>query len=106
CETLYELVTAMPKSEMPYHFYTDHRFALVVLCIFLIMPMSISKEISIQKYTSVLGTLAATYLSVAIIIKYCTMPTVADHKAPLYSSGISSWASMFSVIPTICFGFQ
>ncbi|XP_047237651.1 putative sodium-coupled neutral amino acid transporter 8a [Girardinichthys multiradiatus] len=106
CETLYELVTAMPKSEMPYHFYTDHRFALVVLCIFLIMPMSISKEISIQKYTSVLGTLAATYLSVAIIIKYCTMPTVADHKAPLYSSGISSWASMFSMIPTICFGFQ
>uniref|UniRef100_A0A3B5MZM3 Amino acid transporter transmembrane domain-containing protein n=1 Tax=Xiphophorus couchianus TaxID=32473 RepID=A0A3B5MZM3_9TELE len=45
CNTLYELVTALPKSEMPYHFYTDHRFALVLLCFFLIMPMSIPKEI-------------------------------------------------------------
>ncbi|XP_036007975.1 putative sodium-coupled neutral amino acid transporter 8a [Fundulus heteroclitus] len=106
CDTLYELVTAMPKSEMPYHFYTDHRFALVLLCVFLIMPLSISKAISIQKYTSVLGTLAATYLTVAIIIKYFTMPAAPDHKTPLYSSGINSWASMFSVIPTICFGFQ
>ncbi|KAM4733896.1 putative sodium-coupled neutral amino acid transporter 8a isoform 1-T1 [Anableps anableps] len=71
CNTLYELVTAVPKSEMPYHFYTDHRFALVLLCFILIMPMSISKEITIQKYTR-----------------------------------IGAWASMFSVIPTICFGFQ
>ncbi|XP_038161395.1 putative sodium-coupled neutral amino acid transporter 8a isoform X1 [Cyprinodon tularosa] len=106
CDTLYELVTTTPKSEMPYHFYTDHQFALVLLCVFLITPLSISKAISIQKYTSVLGTLAATYLTVAIIIKYYTMPNIPDHQTPLYSSGTSSWASMFSVIPTICFGFQ
>uniref|UniRef100_A0A3B5AW83 Putative sodium-coupled neutral amino acid transporter 8 n=1 Tax=Stegastes partitus TaxID=144197 RepID=A0A3B5AW83_9TELE len=71
CESLYELVTGLPKSEMPYHFYTDQRFGLVLLCAFLILPLSISKEISIQKYIR-----------------------------------IGSWASMFSVIPTICFGFQ
>ncbi|XP_005814831.1 putative sodium-coupled neutral amino acid transporter 8 [Xiphophorus maculatus] len=106
CNTLYELVTALPKSEMPYHFYTDHRFALVLLCFFLIMPMSIPKEIAIQKYTSVLGTVAATYLTVSIIIKYFTMPNVPDHRSPFYSSGTGAWESMFSVIPTICFGFQ
>nr|XP_029135259.1 putative sodium-coupled neutral amino acid transporter 8 [Labrus bergylta] len=104
--SLYELVTGLPESEMPYHFYTDQRFALTLLCILLILPMSIPKEISIQKYISVLGTLAATYLTIAIIIKYHTTPHVLIYATPLYTSGISSWASMFSVIPTICFGFQ
>ncbi|XP_027140593.1 putative sodium-coupled neutral amino acid transporter 8a [Larimichthys crocea] len=106
CGSLYELVTALPESEMPHHFYTDQRFALLLLCVLLILPLSIPKEISIQKYISVLGTLAATYMTIAIIIKYHAMPTVMVHVTPLYSSGISSWASMFSVIPTICFGFQ
>lgn len=50
CGSLYELVTGLPDSEMPYHFYTDQRFALVLLCVVLILPLSISKEISIQKY--------------------------------------------------------
>ncbi|XP_077423213.1 putative sodium-coupled neutral amino acid transporter 8a isoform X2 [Vanacampus margaritifer] len=103
---LYTLVTDLPDSEMPYHFYTDQRFALVLLCAFLILPISTPKEISIQKYISVLGTLAATYLTIAIIIKYHTMHSGQVHIIPLYSSGISSWASTFSVIPTICFGFQ
>ncbi|XP_071380326.1 putative sodium-coupled neutral amino acid transporter 8a [Centroberyx affinis] len=106
CGSLYELVSGLPESDMPYHWYTDQRFALLLLCVFLILPLSIPKEISIQKYISVLGTLAATYLTIALIIKYHTMPTVQVHIAPLYSSGISSWASMFSVVPTICFGFQ
>ncbi|XP_061677600.1 putative sodium-coupled neutral amino acid transporter 8a isoform X2 [Syngnathoides biaculeatus] len=69
CGSLYELVTGLSDSEMPHHFYTDRRFALVLLCAFLVLPISTPKEISIQKY-------------------------------------ISSWASTFSVIPTICFGFQ
>ncbi|XP_026167845.1 putative sodium-coupled neutral amino acid transporter 8a [Mastacembelus armatus] len=106
CLSLYELVTGLPESEMPYHFYTDQRFALVLLCVLLILPLSVPKEISIQKYISVLGTLAATYLTVAIIIKYYTMPSAALPLSPFYSSGTSSWASTFSVIPTICFGFQ
>lgn len=50
CGSLYEVLTGLPESEMPYHFYTDQRFALVLLCLFLILPMSIPKEISIQKY--------------------------------------------------------
>ncbi|XP_024865964.1 putative sodium-coupled neutral amino acid transporter 8a isoform X2 [Kryptolebias marmoratus] len=103
CDSLFELVTGSPKSEMPYHVYTDHRLALLLLCVFLILPLSASKEIHIQ---NVLGTLAATYLTVAIIVKYHTRPAVPVHNTPLFSSGFSSWASMFSVIPTICFGFQ
>ncbi|XP_077374183.1 putative sodium-coupled neutral amino acid transporter 8a [Festucalex cinctus] len=106
CGSLYTLVTGLPDSEMPDHFYTDQRFALVLLCAFLILPISTPKEINIQQYISVLGTLAATYLTTAIIIKYHMMHSVPVHIIPLYSSGISSWASTFSVIPTICFGFQ
>ncbi|KAF3854412.1 hypothetical protein F7725_022467 [Dissostichus mawsoni] len=106
CGSMYELISGLPESEMPYHFYTDQHFALVLLCLLLILPLSIPKEISIQKYISVLGTVAATYLAIAIIVKYHTTPSVIVHIAPLYTGGISSWASMFSVIPTICFGFQ
>lgn len=36
---------------MPYHWYTDHRFALFVMCLVIILPLSIPKEIGIQKYT-------------------------------------------------------
>ena len=50
CGSLYEVVTGLPESEMPYHFYTDQRFGLVLLCLFLILPLSIPKEISILKY--------------------------------------------------------
>lgn len=50
CGSLYEVLTGLPETEMPYHFYTDQRFALVLLCLFLILPLSIPKEISIQKY--------------------------------------------------------
>ncbi|XP_051917050.1 putative sodium-coupled neutral amino acid transporter 8a [Hippocampus zosterae] len=106
CSSLYELLTGLPESERPYYFYTDQRFALVLLCVFLILPISTPKEISIQKYISVLGTLAGTYLTIAIIIKYNMMHSVQVHIIPLYSNGINSWSSMFSVIPTICFGFQ
>ncbi|XP_029008678.1 putative sodium-coupled neutral amino acid transporter 8a isoform X1 [Betta splendens] len=104
--SLYELVTGLSEVEMPYHFYTDQRFGLVLLCTLLILPLSIPKEISIQKYISVLGTLAASYLTVAILIRYHTMPPVRMAATSSYSTGIGSWASTFSVIPTICFGFQ
>ncbi|XP_062869484.1 putative sodium-coupled neutral amino acid transporter 8 [Trichomycterus rosablanca] len=103
CLSLYEMVTG--EKEMPYHWYTDQSFSLFLVCLIIILPLSIPKEISIQKYTSVLGTLAATYLSVAVIIKYYWK---GEHMADLTppQTGLDSWASMFSVVPTICFGFQ
>uniref|UniRef100_A0A672MTQ0 Solute carrier family 38 member 8b n=1 Tax=Sinocyclocheilus grahami TaxID=75366 RepID=A0A672MTQ0_SINGR len=36
---------------MPYHWYTYHRFALFVMCLIIILPLSVPKEIGIQKYT-------------------------------------------------------
>uniref|UniRef100_A0A7N6FEA4 Amino acid transporter transmembrane domain-containing protein n=1 Tax=Anabas testudineus TaxID=64144 RepID=A0A7N6FEA4_ANATE len=73
---------AINKGEMPYHWYTDQRFALFILCLVIILPLSIPKEISIQKYT-----------------RYSTISCALNNI-------IGSWASMFSVVPTICFGFQ
>uniref|UniRef100_A0A4W4HEC8 Amino acid transporter transmembrane domain-containing protein n=1 Tax=Electrophorus electricus TaxID=8005 RepID=A0A4W4HEC8_ELEEL len=69
CSSLVSFLTIL--HEMPHHWYTDQRIALFILCLFLILPLSIPKEIWIQKYTR-----------------------------------ISSWTPVFSVIPTICFGFQ
>ncbi|XP_074482093.1 putative sodium-coupled neutral amino acid transporter 8 [Sebastes fasciatus] len=106
CISLYETVTGSSEGEMPYHWYTDQRFALFIMCLFIILPLSIPKEIGIQKYTSVLGTLAATYLCVAVIVKYYLMESHPVILTPEHSQGVGSWASMFSVVPTICFGFQ
>ncbi|XP_075996767.1 LOW QUALITY PROTEIN: putative sodium-coupled neutral amino acid transporter 8 [Genypterus blacodes] len=106
CISFYETVTGSGETEMPYHWYTDQRFALFVVCVIIILPLSIPKEIGIQKYTSVLGTLAASYLCVAVIVKYYLMESHDVIITPEHSQGISSWASMFSVVPTICFGFQ
>ncbi|XP_020797362.1 putative sodium-coupled neutral amino acid transporter 8 [Boleophthalmus pectinirostris] len=106
CISLYETATGSTEAEMPYHWYTDQRFALFIMCLVIILPLSIPKEIGIQKYTSVLGTLAATYLCVAVIVKYYLMESHAVIITPEHSQGVGSWASMFSVVPTICFGFQ
>uniref|UniRef100_A0A4W6C1A6 Solute carrier family 38 member 8 n=1 Tax=Lates calcarifer TaxID=8187 RepID=A0A4W6C1A6_LATCA len=97
-----EKLTGSSEGEMPYHWYTDQRFALFIMCLVIILPLSIPKEIGIQKYTSVLGTLAATYLCVAVIVKYYLM----ESHTVIITPDVSSWASMFSVVPTICFGFQ
>uniref|UniRef100_A0A3B3ZEC3 Amino acid transporter transmembrane domain-containing protein n=1 Tax=Periophthalmus magnuspinnatus TaxID=409849 RepID=A0A3B3ZEC3_9GOBI len=85
CISLYETATGSTEAEMPYHWYTDQRFALFIMCLVIILPLSIPKEIGIQKYTR--------------------------YKPYLWTSDIQlrpmgSWASMFSVVPTICFGFQ
>ncbi|XP_017296371.1 putative sodium-coupled neutral amino acid transporter 8 isoform X2 [Kryptolebias marmoratus] len=106
CISLYETVTGSGEAEMPRHWYTDQRFALFIMCLFIILPLSIPKEIGIQKYTSVLGTLAATYLCVAVIVKYYLMDIHTSTTTPEHIQGLSSWVSMFSVVPTICFGFQ
>ncbi|KAM8945331.1 solute carrier family 38 member 8 [Pelodytes ibericus] len=106
CDSLYvneTHVDVMGKTPQPW--YLDERFIMTLLCLMVILPLSIPKEISFQKYTSILGTLAACYLTVVIIGKYYVMDHMFVHKHEFgYSS--SSWASMFSVIPTICFGFQ
>uniref|UniRef100_A0A8C1GYY3 Solute carrier family 38 member 8b n=1 Tax=Cyprinus carpio TaxID=7962 RepID=A0A8C1GYY3_CYPCA len=77
------LLTGNTEGEMPYHWYSDHRFALFVMCLFIILPLSVPKEIGIQKYTSLISVFFW-----------------------VICNRLDSWASMFSVVPTICFGFQ
>uniref|UniRef100_A0A4W5M6R5 Solute carrier family 38 member 8 n=1 Tax=Hucho hucho TaxID=62062 RepID=A0A4W5M6R5_9TELE len=91
CVSLYETVTGSFEGEIPYHWYTDQRFHLFIMCLIFILPLSIPKEIGIQKYTSILVHM------MCVIICYSLSSMF---------SRIDSWASMFSVVPTICFGFQ
>ncbi|XP_057569601.1 putative sodium-coupled neutral amino acid transporter 8 [Hippopotamus amphibius kiboko] len=85
--------------------YTDQRFTLTLLSELVILPLSIPREIGFQKYTSILGTLAACYLTLVIVAQYYLGPQDLAREPPLASSP-SSWTSVFSVFPTICFGFQ
>uniref|UniRef100_A0A8C7CK86 Solute carrier family 38 member 8b n=1 Tax=Oncorhynchus kisutch TaxID=8019 RepID=A0A8C7CK86_ONCKI len=94
-------VTGSLEGEIPYHWYTDQRFHLFIMCLIFILPLSIPKEIGIQKYTRCVGWSGGACLilvhMICVIICY-----------PLSSmfSRKDSCASMFSVVPTICFGFQ
>uniref|UniRef100_A0A8C6TDQ7 Solute carrier family 38 member 8a n=1 Tax=Neogobius melanostomus TaxID=47308 RepID=A0A8C6TDQ7_9GOBI len=92
CGSLYEVVTGLPGSEMPYRWYTDRHFALVLVCMLLILPMSIPKEISLQKY-------------IRLVLNNTDLLTDLNDWSD-GSDQSSSWASIFSAIPTICFGFQ
>uniref|UniRef100_A0A8B9D101 Solute carrier family 38 member 8 n=1 Tax=Anser brachyrhynchus TaxID=132585 RepID=A0A8B9D101_9AVES len=87
-----------PRGGPPW--YADQRFTLPALCVLVIFPLSVPREIGFQKYSSILGTLSACYLTLVIVLKYHLQ------EGSLSSPRASSWASMFSVIPTICFGFQ
>uniref|UniRef100_A0A8B9INN9 Solute carrier family 38 member 8 n=1 Tax=Anser cygnoides TaxID=8845 RepID=A0A8B9INN9_ANSCY len=86
--------------------YADQRFTLPALCVLVIFPLSVPREIGFQKYSSILGTLSACYLTLVIVLKYHLQEGSLSSPRPPRTPRASSWASMFSVIPTICFGFQ
>ncbi|XP_067407926.1 solute carrier family 38 member 8 [Emydura macquarii macquarii] len=106
CDSLCMNETLSGEGSSPPHWYTDYRFTLTALCLLVIFPLSVPREIGFQKHTSILGTLAACYLTLVIIVKYYLRTERIIMQEHHYSSRVSSWASMFSVIPTICFGFQ
>ncbi|XP_056666199.1 putative sodium-coupled neutral amino acid transporter 8 [Monodelphis domestica] len=93
-------------STVPQPWYTDQRFTMSILCVFIIFPLSAPREISFQKYTSILGTLAACYLSLAIVVKYYLKNDGGPDPETQQSLRPSSWLAVFNVFPTICFGFQ
>ncbi|XP_048210994.1 putative sodium-coupled neutral amino acid transporter 8 [Perognathus longimembris pacificus] len=89
----------------PPPWYAAQRFTLPLVATLLILPLSAPREIAFQKYTSVLGTLAACYLALVVTVQYYLRPQ-GLLREPRPSPSPSSWASAFSVFPTICFGFQ
>ncbi|NXP15836.1 AVT2 protein, partial [Thinocorus orbignyianus] len=105
CDSLYPNGTLSGAPTLP-PWYADQRFTLSALCILVIFPLSIPREISFQKYSSILGTLSACYLTLVIVLKYHLQAETLSSPEPPQPSRASSWASVFSVIPTICFGFQ
>ncbi|XP_068812206.1 solute carrier family 38 member 8 [Struthio camelus] len=106
CDSFYPNGTLSGEGPSLQHWYADQRFTLSALCVLVIFPLSVPKEIGFQKYSSILGTLAACYLTLVIVIKYHLQAESLGLREPPHPSRASSWASMFSVIPTICFGFQ
>ncbi|NWS72356.1 AVT2 protein, partial [Crotophaga sulcirostris] len=105
CDSLYSNGT-LSGAPLPLPWYADQRFTLSALCVLIIFPLSVPREIGFQKYSSILGTLAACYLTVVIILKYYLQAENLRLSKPPQPSRAFSWASVFSVIPTICFGFQ
>ncbi|XP_063190323.1 solute carrier family 38 member 8 isoform X1 [Chroicocephalus ridibundus] len=105
CDSLYPNGTLSGAPPLP-PWYADQRFTLSALCILVIFPLSVPREIGFQKYSSILGTLAACYLTLVIVLKYHLQAESLGSPEPPQPSRASSWASVFSVIPTICFGFQ
>ncbi|NXG50395.1 AVT2 protein, partial [Psilopogon haemacephalus] len=105
CDSLYPNGT-LSETPSPPPWYMDQRFTLSALCVLVIFPLSVPREIGFQKYSSILGTLAACYLTLVIILKYYLQDKSLGSSEPSQTSRASSWASIFSVIPTICFGFQ
>ncbi|KAF7659085.1 hypothetical protein LDENG_00003520 [Lucifuga dentata] len=86
------------------HWYTDRKFTIAVTAVLVILPLSIPKEISFQKYASTLSVLGTWYVTIVIIVKYIW----PDKKvSPGYiPSSAASWTAVFNAMPTICFGFQ
>ncbi|NWH49125.1 AVT2 protein, partial [Fregata magnificens] len=105
CDSLYPNGT-LSGAPPPPPWYADQRFTLSALCVLVIFPLSVPREIGFQKYSSILGTLAACYLTLVIILKYYLQAESLGSLELPQPSRPSSWASVFSVIPTICFGFQ
>ncbi|XP_058135632.1 solute carrier family 38 member 8 [Dasypus novemcinctus] len=93
----------LPGSPPPW--YADQRVALTLLSALVLLPLSAPRELGSQKYTSFLGTWAACYLTLVIVLHYYFPPEGLVRQLRL-SRSPSSWTSVFSVFPTICFGFQ
>nr|XP_044998263.1 putative sodium-coupled neutral amino acid transporter 8 isoform X3 [Jaculus jaculus] len=93
----------LPGAPQPW--YATQRFTLPLLSALVILPLSGPREIAFQKYTSILGTLAACYLALVITVQYYLWPQDLRNE-PRLSASPSSWTSVLSVFPTICFGFQ
>ncbi|XP_038596497.1 putative sodium-coupled neutral amino acid transporter 8 [Tachyglossus aculeatus] len=106
CDSLYLNETLSGAAPFPRPWYTDQRFTLSVLCIVVILPLSAPREIGFQKYTSILGTLAACYLILVIMVKYHLQPESPHQEIPPHPLRPSSWVFVFNIFPTICFGFQ
>ncbi|XP_072374761.1 putative sodium-coupled neutral amino acid transporter 8a [Scyliorhinus torazame] len=105
CDTMVNNETTSEGVQSPRPWYMHHQLGLSAVCLLVILPLSVPEELGFQKYISILGTLAATYLTIMVVVKFYLLKesnSIPEH----HSSSVSSWTAMFTVVPTICFGFQ
>ncbi|XP_033626902.1 putative sodium-coupled neutral amino acid transporter 7 isoform X1 [Asterias rubens] len=85
------------------HWYTDRRFTITILAVFVILPLCLPKDISILKWPSSVGVLGTIYVAAVVVANYYLLPANA---ATHIVTKPTSWTDVFAAIPTICFGFQ
>ncbi|MEE6500191.1 hypothetical protein FKM82_003701 [Ascaphus truei] len=105
-DQLDKLLSAMMHStagsSIPW--YADRKFTISVTGLLFILPLSLPREISVQKYASSLSVLGTCYVTTIVIVR-CIWPDkeIPPNEIP---SSPSSWIAAFNAVPTICFGFQ
>ncbi|XP_026175826.1 sodium-coupled neutral amino acid transporter 7 isoform X1 [Mastacembelus armatus] len=102
-DRLIEAVAHDTDGTVSGHWYTNRKFTIFVTAVFVILPLSIPKEIGFQKYASALSVMGTWYVTIVVIIKYIWPDKVTPGYVPTSSS---SWTAVFNAMPTICFGFQ
>ncbi|KAM4614490.1 sodium-coupled neutral amino acid transporter 7 isoform 1-T2 [Discoglossus pictus] len=89
-------------SSIPW--YADRKFTITVTGILFVLPLSLPREISVQKYASSISVLGTCYVTIIILVR-CIGRSSEPPSNDIPSSP-SSWLAVFNAVPTICFGFQ
>lgn len=95
------MMHSLAGSSVPW--YADRKFTITITGILFVLPLSLPREISVQKYASSLSVLGTCYVTFIVIFR-CAQP---HEQIPAYiPSRASSWIAVFNAVPTICFGYQ
>ncbi|KAG8437272.1 hypothetical protein GDO86_008104 [Hymenochirus boettgeri] len=105
-DQLDKLLGAMMHSttESIVPWYADRKFTIFITGILFVLPLSLPREISVQRYASFLSVLGTCYVTIIVVVR-CIWPSTSIPSEDIQSSP-SSWLAVFNAVPTICFGYQ
>ncbi|XP_053575483.1 sodium-coupled neutral amino acid transporter 7 [Bombina bombina] len=89
-------------SSIPW--YADRKFTISLTGFLFVLPLSLPREISVQKYASFLSVLGTCYVTIIVLVR-CIWRS-SDNPSNDMPPSPSSWLAVFNAVPTICFGFQ
>ncbi|XP_056381379.1 sodium-coupled neutral amino acid transporter 7 isoform X2 [Hyla sarda] len=96
------MMHSLADSNIPW--YADRKFTITITGILFVLPLSLPREISVQKYASSLSVLGTCYVTFIVIYR-CVKPT-SELPSDSATRSASSWIAVFNAVPTICFGYQ
>ncbi|XP_069822493.1 sodium-coupled neutral amino acid transporter 7 [Dendropsophus ebraccatus] len=96
------MMHSLADSDIPW--YADRKFTITITGVLFILPLSLPREISVQKYASSLSVLGTCYVTFIVIYR-CVKPTT-EIPSDSATRSASSWIAVFNAVPTICFGYQ